>query len=111
MTFQNIKEKFAYIRRLIQEIREPFVVIYSLATPDGGRAGVLGYVAREIAARLIANERARLATDGEIADYFAEDERRRQAYEDEIQASRMHIAVVKEARRRLTRKPGKGEAE
>lgn len=93
----NLKEHYAAIRQKADEISEPYVVITSLKTSDGGQPGVLSLVRREAAARFIVMNRARLASDEEIAEYFAEDNRRRAEFEHQQNLSRMHIAVVKES--------------
>lgn len=58
--------QFYIVRRQIEEsLPEGSVVIISLATPDGGRAGVRTEVDRKLAATLIAENRARLAETDE----------------------------------------------
>lgn len=88
------REFFRRARKLAAEIAEPFVVVASKETTDGGRAGVLSLVAKDIAARLILRDRARLATDDEALQYYEVDEQRRRAFEAEQMRHRIHVALA-----------------
>jgi hypothetical protein len=77
----------AYYRRLRgieAELREDSVVIVSRETPDGGRAGVRADVPRALGARMIADEKADLATEDEAAEFRAEVERKWKAGHDSL---------------------------
>jgi hypothetical protein len=84
------------IRRVKESIATPHVVAVSLETPDGGREGVLTEVARDLAATLIVEGRARLATESEATGFL---ERRvdalRAAIEREAQ-QRVQLTVLSE---------------
>ncbi len=67
----DLKKYYARIRAIEEEIHEESVVIVSRATPDGGRAGVKNEAPRGVAARLIAEEKADLASEEEAAEYRA----------------------------------------
>lgn len=64
----DMREYFARIKKTALDLGE-FVLITSLETPDGGKAGVVQEVAREIAARLIVERKARPATEEEAASF------------------------------------------
>jgi hypothetical protein len=72
----DLREYYRKIRRNETEISDVSVVIASRATPDGGRAGVLNEVPRSVAARLIVEEKADLATADQAAGFRAETEAR-----------------------------------
>ena len=72
----NLREYYRKIRGIEADIREESVVIISRETPDGGRAGLRTDVPRSVAARLIAEEKADLATPEEAAKFRAEVESR-----------------------------------
>ena len=72
----DLRDYYRTIRRVMAGIKDESVVIVSRETPDGGRAGVRTDVPRELAARLIAEEKADLATAEEAAGFRAEVERR-----------------------------------
>ena len=57
----DLRVYYQKLRKIEAEITEPFVVLVSRATPDGGKPGVMTDVPRELAARMVADERADLA--------------------------------------------------
>jgi hypothetical protein len=88
------REFFRRARKLAAEIGQPFVVVSSKETTDGGREGVLSQVSRETAARLILKDLAVLATAEQTAEYFAADERTRASFEAEQLRNRIHVALA-----------------
>lgn len=68
----DLRAYYQKIRKLESEIHEPLVVIVSRETPDGGKPGVKGEVPRGVAARMIVEEKAELATPEEAAKFRAE---------------------------------------
>lgn len=78
----ELRAYYQKIRQIEAEIREESVVVTSLATPDGGRAGVRTEVPRSVAARLIADEKVVLASDEEALEFLAETERKWKAAHD-----------------------------
>jgi hypothetical protein len=71
----NLRSYYEKIRQAAAELEPGDVWVESLATMDGGRAGVFTQVPRQLAAKLIVDGKAKLA-DSEAA---AEFERRREA--------------------------------
>ncbi|MDX2153223.1 MAG: hypothetical protein SFV54_20935 [Bryobacteraceae bacterium] len=65
----DVREYYERIRQIEASTSEEEVVVVSLSTPDGGRAGVRREVKRELAARLIAEGRARMADEKEAAEH------------------------------------------
>jgi hypothetical protein len=57
------------MRKLESQIPDAHVVVVSLETPDGGKAGRMTEVKRETAARLITEGRALLAGAEEAAEF------------------------------------------
>jgi hypothetical protein len=92
----DIRTYFQKVEETEQMIGAPHVVIVSQATPDGGKAGVASEVGRTVAAELIAQGRARLATEAEAREYRASQERARAAAEQERLANRVQVAVMSE---------------
>ena len=62
------------IRKIEAMIEAVFAVVTSRTTPDGGRAGVKTELPRAVAARLIAEGKADLASPQETAQFQAEAE-------------------------------------
>lgn len=85
------------LRKIEQEITEPHVVVVSNETPDGGRAGQKSEVARAVAAKLIVEGRARLASAGEVTEFRAGVELARQDAEQKAMAQKIQVNVVSEA--------------
>ncbi len=106
------------LRRYYQELRDTegqiadeHVIVISKATEDGGKAGVRTEVMRATAARLLVENRARLATPTEVEDYRAALVNEKQAIETAQAAARLQLNVISDADLRSLRermKPGKG---
>ena len=79
----NLRDFYANVRNTLATIEKPFVVLVSKNTPDGGKAGVLTLVKKETAARLIVEDRARLASDEESDSYFSNENAKRNQAEME----------------------------
>jgi hypothetical protein len=72
----DLRAYYEKIRRIEALIEAVFAVVTSRATPDGGRAGVMTEMPRAMAARLIADGKADLASPEETARFRAEAEAR-----------------------------------
>lgn len=65
----DLRAYFHKIRTIEATIPGEDAVVVSLETPDGGRAGQLSEVTRSIAAKLVVQEKARLANEEETQSY------------------------------------------
>jgi hypothetical protein len=97
----DLKTYYHHIRERAAELPDEFVVVASLATPDGGRAGVMTEVTRQQAAKLIVERRARLATDEETNEFLQDKQERHKTAEEQAAASRLHLTVVSDKTFRL----------
>jgi hypothetical protein len=70
------------------------IVIVSLETSEGGKPGVLTEAPRAIAARLIAEERARVATEEEAREFHEANREGRTAHEETEAAKRVQVMVI-----------------
>ncbi len=68
----DLRVFFQKVRQLEKEIAGSHAVVVSNETPDGGRPGQISEVAKGVAARMIVEGKARLATPEERAQYQAE---------------------------------------
>ncbi len=68
----DLRVYYQKLRKIEAEITEPFVVLVSRETPDGGKAGVRTDVPRTLAARMMAEERADLASTEASAKFREE---------------------------------------
>ena len=84
--------------RKIQEVEstlpDPYVVLVSLATQDGGKAGVLTETTRQVAARQIAEGRGRVATADEATEFHNENTRRKKERDEQEQMNRVQFVMV-----------------
>jgi|SRR5579863_2559461 len=74
-------------------IGEHFVMV-SLETSEGGKAGVRTEVPRPIVAKLIAEERARMATEEEAREFHEANREGREAHAQEEAAKRVQVMVI-----------------
>lgn len=89
------------LRAYYQKVREteagltsPHVVVVSLATPDGGKPGVVTEVPTPIAARMVVEGAARQATEGESRSYREQQAAAKQAADEAATASKIQVVVV-----------------
>ncbi len=90
----DVRIYYQKIRQKEQEIAGPYAIVSSLETSEGGRAGRLTEVSRELAARLIVEGRARLAEEAEVKEYREARERVRLEAEERELAGRLLVNFV-----------------
>jgi len=93
----DLKVFYQKLRKIEQEILDPHVLVVSFETPDGGIAGQISEVSRIVAARLILEARARLATAEEAAQYKASVEEARQAAHQRALSERVQVNLISDA--------------
>ena len=99
----DIRTYFQKLRALEAEIEPAFVVVISHETPDGGKAGVANEVQRSVAAQLVMDGRARLATSEEAQVFRAEQNAGRAEAEQKQSAARLQVTVISDADLRALR--------
>jgi hypothetical protein len=72
---------------------EHFVMV-SLATSEGGKAGVRTEAPRAIAAKLIAEGRARVATEAEATEFHQANREGKARHDREEDARRVQVVVI-----------------
>lgn len=97
------------LRKIEQEITEAHVIVVSNETPDGGQAGKKAEVSRAIAARLILEGKARLATAEEAAEHRAGVEAALREAEQRVMSEKVQVSVISEADLRAIRGGSKAE--
>ena len=90
----DMRAYYEKLRRVEAEIANRDVVVVSLETPDGGKPGVKIEAPREIAAKMIVESRARLATAKETAAYQAETVEAKRVADHAAEASRTQLIVM-----------------
>ncbi len=90
----DLKQYFRKIREIEATISTPHTFVTSLETSDGGKGGIVTEVAREMAAKMIAEGRAMLSTEAERDAFLAQQQTGRVAAEKAEMARRLHVTVV-----------------
>ncbi len=85
---------YAKIRQVEETIPEPWVVVISSETDDGGVLGRATEVSRALAAKLIVDGNARLAERVETDKYHSDAEEARKAAERLAQAAKLQFTLV-----------------
>lgn len=90
----DVKQYYKKLRELEARISEPYVVVVSNETPDGGKAGVMTEVPKRNACRLVLEGRARQANAAEAEAYQASETLRREDFERQQAAGKIQFHLV-----------------
>jgi hypothetical protein len=107
----DLRAFYQKIREVENTITGVYTVVVSKVTPDGGRAGVKTEVVKSVAARLVVEDKARLATVEEAQQHLTEIQDARSAAEQAVLASRVQLAIIPESELRSLKdrvRPQKG---
>jgi glycine/D-amino acid oxidase-like deaminating enzyme len=92
----DIQLYYQKIRQLEARIEEPFAVVVSLETQDGGRPGVCTEASRFAAARLVVDGKARLASAEETSEFRKQLLEQKRAAEEIEAGNRLQVTLVHE---------------
>ncbi len=92
----DLRAYYQKIRELEESLPEACVVV-SLATSNGGKAGVRTEVQRSVAAKMIMAGTARAASQEETREFRKQNLEAKRAAEQMAQANRMQVTVVPSA--------------
>lgn len=90
----DLRAYYKKVRETEATLPSPHAVVVSLATSDGGTAGVTTEVSTQIAARMLVEGSARVATAEEGVEFRALNERRKLAADEAAAANRLQVVVV-----------------
>ena len=90
----DVKQYFRKMREIESNLTEPYPIVVSLETSDGGKAGAVCEVPRAIAAKMIVERRAALATVEEKELFFQQQETARKAAEKAELARRLQVTII-----------------
>ena len=93
----DLRQYYQKIRDLEATIGEPFPVVVSEETQDGGKAGARTEVPRGIAARMVVNGRARLAKPEEAQQFRDQNAEAKRTADEMATAARVEVTVVPSA--------------
>jgi hypothetical protein len=107
----DLKDFFRRMREVESAIAEPDVLVVSYETPDGGKPGIITEAPRNIAARMIVEGRARLATPAEAETHQFKmmtliDEAEKAALADRVQVALVSDIDLGELKQRNKTKKG-----
>jgi hypothetical protein len=105
----DLKVYYQKLRQVEGSITEPDLVVASLGTPDGGRAGVLTEVPRALAAKLIVEGGARRASDEETSEFRARVAEAKRLAEQSAAVNRIQVTVVSEPQEESKRQKAKSK--
>lgn len=93
----DLRDYYQQLRQIAERISDEHAVVISNATPDGGKAGVRTEVSRAVAARLVVEGKARLASSEETDAYRAGLREARQKADQEAAAARLQVTVISDS--------------
>jgi|SRR5277367_2918206 len=90
----DLKAYYKRLREVESSLQTPYVVVVSLDTPDGGKAGVYAEVTKLVAARTIAEGRTRLASETETTQFREQQVEAQRDAHARAAAQRMQVTLV-----------------
>jgi hypothetical protein len=90
----DLRSYYKKVREAEATLTGEHVLLVSLETSEGGKAGVRTEAPRAIAAKLIAEERARVATEEEAREFYEANRQARVAHEQDEAAKRVQEMVI-----------------
>jgi hypothetical protein len=90
----DLRSYYRKVREADSTLTGSEVVLVSLATAEGGKEGVFTEAPRGVAAKLIAEMRARVATEAEAAAFREGLREALEQYEQDEAARRVQVVVV-----------------
>lgn len=94
----NLQKYFEQLRTKEAEIGGKDVFITSLATPDGGKEGVITQVSKRAGSQLIVEGKARLSTEAEVEAHLKAQGELRAQIESQAFAHRIQVQVVSDGK-------------
>jgi hypothetical protein len=82
------------MREIEDSLTDTYPVVVSLETPDGGKAGNMCEVPRSVAAKMILERRAILASIEQKEFFFQQQEAAKKAAEKAELARRLQVAII-----------------
>lgn len=93
----DLKQYFKKLREVEASLIHPYLLVVSLETPDGGKPGLISEVSRHVAAKMIIEGRAILATEKEEKLYREQQAVAKKAAEKAELAKRVQVAIITES--------------
>jgi hypothetical protein len=90
----DLKQYFRRLREIEESFIDKYPVVISLETPDGGKAGLIAETSRHVAAKMIVEGRAVLASSEQKTAYYEHQDATRKAAEKAELSKRVQVAII-----------------
>src|SRR3954451_18084887 len=90
----DVKQYFRKVREIESSLPDTYALVMSLETPDGGRAGLLSEEPRAIAAKMIAEGRALIATEEQRTHFLEQRSAAKLIAEKEEFSKKIRLTLV-----------------
>jgi hypothetical protein len=98
----DLKNYFKKIKDTESSIEEPYLLIVSLETPDGGKPGAVIEVSRHEASKALVEARAVRANEEQKEAYFKQEAERKKSAEKAELSRRLQIAIISDSELRTS---------
>jgi hypothetical protein len=105
----DLKKYYAELQEKEASLEGKDLYVVSLATSDGGKAGIFTQVAKRLGCQLMVEGKARLASKEEVEAYENEQAEARASIESQAFASRIQVQLVTDGKGGLRQVKGKRE--
>jgi hypothetical protein len=106
----DLKAYYRKLREIERQVLDDYVVVKSLATPDGGVAGRLTEVAKNVAAKMVVDGLAELADPAESEAFRKEALEQKKREDQRREAARIQFTVLSEGDLRKLHDAGKSRS-
>jgi coenzyme F420-reducing hydrogenase alpha subunit len=100
----DLRNYFKKIKDTESSIDEPYLLVVSSETPDGGKAGAVIEVSRREAAKAMVEGRATPANQEQKEDYYKQEAARKKSAEKAELSRRLQIAIISDSELRTSAK-------
>ena len=90
----DLKRYYQKIREVESSITDAFAVVVSLETPDGGKAGTISEVLPRVAAKMMVDGTAKLASKQQAQQFYEAQAEAQRSAEQAATASRVQLTVL-----------------
>jgi hypothetical protein len=90
----DLRAYYKKVRETEAGLKGESMVMVSEATPEGGKEGVRTETPRKVAAKLLAEGRARLATEEETEEFHDANREARERFDQDEAAKRVQVMVI-----------------
>ena len=104
----DLRAYYRKLREIEKSLPSDFVIIKSIATPDGGQAGLLTEVARNIAAKMVADGTAELAGPEETEAFRRQVTEQKKGEDQKRASAQIQFTVLTESDLRAIQRTGRG---